>query len=108
MSRFKKIEVKGRTYYLGYPTRRDAIKAENAGLDIVNIKLLSMQEVLFYSGLLAKQPEITEEEAYDLMEEYIASDGDLDELTTYLLNQYTAFIKSPDGKKKKKAEIVEM
>ena len=107
MSRFKKIEVKGRTYYLGYPTRRDAIKAESVGLDITDIKLLSAQTILFYSGLLAKQPEITEEEAYDLMEEYIASDGDLDELTTYLLNQYTAFIKSPDGKKKK-AKIIEI
>ena len=108
MSKLMEIEVKDKKYLLGYPTRRDAIRAENAGLDIVNIKLLSMQEVLFYSGLLAKQPDIERDEAFKLMETYQAEGGDLEEITKFLTEQYVAFTKSPDGMKKKKAKIVEM
>ena len=92
---------------LGYPTRKDAIEAENAGLDITNIKILSTTEVLFYSGLLAKQPEISRDEANKIMEAYLAEGGDLEEITKFLTEQYVAFTKSPDGvKKKKKAKII--
>ena len=108
MSKLMEIEVKDKKYLLGYPTRKDAIRAENAGLDVVNIKLLSMQEVLFYSGLLAKQPEIERDEAFNLMETYQAEGGDLEEITNFLTGQYVAFTKSPDGMKKKKAKIVQM
>ena len=108
MSKLMEIEIKDKKFLLGYPTRKDAIKAENSGLDIVNIKLLSMQEVLFYSGLLAKQPNIERDEALELMETYQAEGGDLEEITKFLTEQYVAFTKSPDGKKKKRAKIVEM
>lgn len=102
------IEVKGKTYLLGYPTRQDAIRAENAGLDVTNIKVLSMTEVLFYSGLLAKQPEITREEANEIMDNYIEANGDLEEITKFLTEQYVAFTQSPNGTKKKKAKIIKM
>lgn len=100
-----KIQVKGKTYLLGYPTREDAIKAENAGLDVANIKILSMQETLFYSGLLAKQPNITREEAIEIMENFIEGKGDLEKVTKFLTEQYVTFTKSPDGEKKE-LEIV--
>ena len=104
-----KIEVGDKEYTLGYPTRKDAIKAEMNGLDITDAgKILSLTEILFYTGLLAKQPEITRDEAVELLEKYIVEGGETEEITQFLINEYVAFTKSPDGKKKKKAKIVEM
>lgn len=104
-----KIRVGEEEYTLGYPTRRDAVNAEINGLDITNAgKVVMLTETLFHTGLLAKQPETTREKAVELLEKYIAEDGDTEEITKFLLNEYVAFTKSPDGKKKKKAKIVEM
>lgn len=104
-----KIEVGEKEYILGYPTRKDAKNAEINGLDITNAgKVLILTETLFYTGLLAKQPEITREEAEELLEKYIAEGGEAEEITQFLISEYVAFTKSPDGKKKKKAQIVEM
>lgn len=104
-----KIEVGEKEYTLGYPTRKDAKNAEINGLDITNAgKVLILTETLFYTGLLAKQPEITREEAEELLEKYIAEGGEAEEITQFLISEYVAFTKSPDGKKKKKAQIVEM
>lgn len=109
MSKLIKIEIGDKEYTLGYPTRKDAIKAEVNGLDITNAgKILSLTEVLFYTGLLAKQPEITKEASNELLEEYLQEGGELEEITQFLINEYMAFMKSPDGKKKKKAKIVEV
>lgn len=109
-SRLIEIEVKDKKYILGYPTRKDAIIAENCGLDVIgdNGKILTLSSKLFYTALLAKQPKITEEGASMIMQDYIDEGGDIDEIIQFLTEQYVAFIKSPDGKKKKKAKIVEM
>lgn len=109
-SKLIEIEVKDKKYVLGYPTRRDAIIAENHGLDVIGDsgKILALSSKLFYTALLAKQPKITEEKASMIMEDYIDEDGDIDEIIQFLSEQYMAFIKSPDGKTKKKAKIVEM
>lgn len=102
------IEVGKENYLLGYPTRKDAVNAELNGLDITNAgKVVMLTETLFYTGLIAKQPLVTKEKAIELLEKYIAEGGDTEEITQFLINEYTAFIKSPDGKKKK-AKIVEM
>lgn len=104
-----KIDVGGKEYLLGYPTRKDVVNAENNGLDITNAgKIISLTETLFYTGLLAKQPEMTKEEAVKLLEQYISEGGATEDIVQFLLNEYVAFTKSPDGKKKKKAKIVEM
>lgn len=109
MSRMIEIEVGEKKYELGYPTRKDAVRAEAEGLDITEAgKVITMTEVLFYTGLLAKQPEITREEAIELLEQYIAEGGIAEEITQFLISEYVAFSKSPDGKKRKKAKIVEM
>lgn len=109
MSRFMKIEVGDKEYSLGFPTRASAVKAEVEGLDITNAgKILSLTETLFYTGLLARNPLMTREEAIEILEKYAAEGGELEEITQFLINEYAAFIKSPDGKKKKKAKIVEM
>ena len=109
MSRIMKIDIGGKEYSLCYPTRKDAVNAEMNGLDITNAgKVVSLTETLFYTGLLAKQPEITREEAVELLEKYIAEGGATEEITQFLINEYVAFTKSPDGEKRKKAKIVEI
>ena len=95
---------------LGFPTRLDAIKAEQNGLDVVNDngKILTLSSKLFYTGLLAKQPRMKEEEALEIMQQYIDEGGEIDEIIQFLTEQFVAFMKSPVGKKKKKAKIIEM
>lgn len=51
---------------------------------------------------------MTREKAVGLLEQYIEEDGEIEEITQFLIDEYTAFIKSPDGDKKKKAQIIEM
>lgn len=101
------IEVKDKTYLLGFPTRKDAIRAEEEGLDVINgtSKLLSFSTKLFYTALLAKQPLIKEDKAEEIMQDYIDEGGDLEEIITFLSEQYVGFTKS-QKKKKKKAKIV--
>lgn len=104
-----KIEVGDKEYTLGFPTRKDGKRAEDLGLDLVNNggKLITLNDKIFYTGLLAKHPSMTEYEAEKIFEQYRAEDGDTDEIIAFLTEQYMAFMKSPDGKKKK-AKIVEM
>ena len=110
MSKLIEIEVKDKKYILGFPTRRDALRAEEKGLDVVNDnkKVITLTSKLFYTGLLAKQPQITEEEAMELMQQYIDEGGEIEEIIQFLTEQFVAFIQSPTGKKKKKAKIIEM
>ena len=105
-----KIEVGNKEYTLGYPTREDAKIAESKGVDLVNNggKLITLNDKIFWTGLLSKHPSTTEYEAIKIMERYKEEGGDIDEIISFLTEQYLAFIKSPDGKKKKKAQIVEM
>lgn len=113
MSKMLKIEVGDKEYTLGYPTRNDAKVAEQNGVDLINNggKLITLNDKIFFTGLLAKHPSMTEYEAIDIMEKYKKEGGDIDEVITFLTNEYMAFIKSPDGtvkKKSKKAKVVEM
>ena len=66
-----------------------------------------LTEALFYTGLLAKQPQITREKAVELLDKYIEEGGEIEEITQFLISEYVAFTKSPEGKKKK-AKIVEI
>lgn len=104
-----KIEVGEKEYTLGYPTRKDAVNAEYNGLDITQAgKVIILTETLFYTGLLAKQPEMTRKRAVELLEQYMSEGGEIEEITQFLLNEYVSFTKSQDGKKRKKAKIIEM
>ena len=74
-------------------------------------KLINMIDKVFYTGLLAYQEYITEEEAEELLEKYINDEeGDSQEILDFLSKQYMGFIKSPEVKtqKKKKAKIIEI
>lgn len=104
------IEIKDKEYKLGYPTRKDAVNAERNGLRLLQLENnpLEVSEQLFYTGLLANQPSITEDEAERLLSEYIEEGGDVGEINAFLIKQYSAFQHSPNGKKKKKAKIVKI
>ena len=104
------IEVGKKEYKLGFPNRKAIKEAEAKGMNIIeggDGKLVTAMDKIFYGGLLAYQPDITEEKATEILEQYISEDGDVDEIMPFLTEQYMAFLKSPDGKKKKKAKIVE-
>ena len=104
------IEVSENKYLLGFPNRMAIYRAEDAGLNLNDAqnKLVKFVGKLFYTGLLAKQPHLTEEDASDLMDKYIEEGGNLEEITEFLTNQYVGFTKSLDGKATKKAKIITM
>ena len=103
------IDIEGKEYKLGYPTRKAVKIAEEKGLNVVDSmnKLITVTDKLFYTGLLAFQ-DISEKEAEELLDKYIEEGGDTDEIVSFLSEQYMAFIQSPEGKKKKKAKIIQI
>ena len=110
MSRYMTIEVGEKEYKLGFPNRKAVKIAEEKGLDVINNldKIISLTDKLFYTGLLAFQENIKEEEAEILLEKYIDEGGEPEEILTFLTEEYMGFIKSPEAKKKKKAKIVKI
>lgn len=102
----------GEKYKVGFPTRKSVKIAESEGLNVMDNanKLITMTDKLFYTGLLAFQPDIKEEEAEKLLEVYIEEGGDSEEIFTFLTQQYMGFIKSPEKSKKKtkKAKIIKI
>lgn len=63
---------------------------------------------MFYTGMLAYNPFITEDEALKLMDKYSEEGGDVDEVVTFLTGEYQNFLKpqESDKKAKKKAQII--
>lgn len=108
MNKHVEIEIGEKTYKLGFPNRMAVITAERYGLDVTSGRLIEISSKMFYAGLLAYQ-EVSEEEAYELMDTYISEGGDIDEIVAFLSEQYQNFIKSPaQGKKNtKKMKIIE-
>lgn len=104
------IEIEGKEYKLGYPTRKDAVNAENHGLRLLQLENspLAVSEQLFYTGLLANHSSIEPDEASKLLVKYLEEGGDVGEINEFLIKQYSAFQQSPDGKKKKKVKIIKM
>lgn len=106
------IEIDGKEYTLGYFTRKDVKLAEKKGLRITKMEdeTVTQTDKLFYTGLLAKHPEITEEEAEKLEQKFVEQEGDLSEIIQFLVGQFANFIQSQNGKKTKKkiTKIVEL
>lgn len=110
MSKVLVIEIEDKEYKLGYPTRKSVKVAEENGLDVMNNmdKLVNMTDKLFYTGLMAYQDNIKENEAEELLDKYIAEGGDSEEIFKFLTEQYMGFIKSPATSKKKKAKVIQI
>ena len=118
MAKFMKLEAKGKEYLIGFSNRAAALKAEKAGfyLAIQNIDNypLDSYETILKAGLLDKQPTITNQEVKDILEEISINNANNDEainygdISSFLVEQYTAFMSAQGKKKVKKLEIVEI
>lgn len=104
------IEIGGKEYTLGFFTRKDVKTAEKKGLKVgkMDEELVTQTDKLFYTALLAKQPEISENEAEKLIDKYVDEGGDLGEIISFLAGQITNFMQSQNGKKKKEIKIVDL
>lgn len=104
------IEIKEKEYKLGYKSREGVKKAEELGLNLSELeaKPLSTTDKLFYTALLANHSDITENEASELIQEYINEGGDIGEVNAFLIKQIVGLQQSPNTKKKKKAKIIKM
>lgn len=98
------ITIEDKSYKLGFPTRLAALNAENHGLKILDLeaKPVATTFYVFYTGLLYAQPEITKEQAEEILNKFIEADGDINGLTAFLSKQYADFIASPTGQEAKK------
>lgn len=110
MSEFIKLEINKKTYLLGFPNRASIREAEKRGLKVQDYEnTLSFADTLFYTSLLAKQPEITREEADKLIDELVEEDNyNYQDVVTELGKLYMGFYGNPEKaeKKHKKIEIV--
>lgn len=104
-SKYITIEIGEKEYKLGYPTRRDAVKAEDEGLSLLDGKLVKLQTKLFYTAMKTFNPFLKEEDAEKLLEQYIDEGGDIEEVNTFLSDQYRNFLQPQDGKKKAKKKM---
>jgi hypothetical protein len=111
MSKYIKIEVKGKEYLLGFGTRASVKRAEKNGLDLFHSKgVLTDADNIIYTSMLDKQPEMTQEEADEIITDMI-EEGEYDytELTAALSEQISSFFDlKKKSKKGKKIEFVEM
>lgn len=119
MSKFMKLEVKGKEYLIGFSNRVSVLKAEREGF----IKALNSMDnapvegtaKLLHFGMLEKHPKNTVEECNQILNDYIEENMsdeegvDIGQISKFVIEQYTAFSGAPAGKKKiKKIEIVEI
>lgn len=119
MSKFMKLVVKEKEYLIGFSSRASVLKAEKEGF----IKALnSMDEApvegtakLLHFGMLEKQPKNTVAECNQILNDYVSENSneeegvDIGQISSFIMEQYTAFSGAPAGKKKiKEIEIVEI
>ena len=111
MAKAKKIEIEGKEYILAFPTRMDAQNAERLGfsLSLMETQPLIQTDKLFHAALLAKHPNITEEEAVEIKDKFQNEGGDIGKINSFLIEQYMGFFKSQNGSKKTiQAETIEI
>ena len=107
------ITVKGKDDLLGYPNRKSVVRCEDVtGLQLAKVadSLVSSTDKIFYGALLEKQPNITEEEAYQIIEDLIDEDVySYEEISTMLMEEIVKKVGVRDTTKKHKAlQIVKM
>lgn len=118
MSKFMKLEVKGKEYLIGFSNRASVLKAERLGF-MKALKSMDDAPVegtakLLHFGMLEKQPKNTIEECNQILNDYIEENTteeegvDIGQISSFIMEQYSAFSGAPAGKKKiKEIAIVE-
>lgn len=119
MSKFMKLEVKGKEYLIGFSNRTSVLKAERLGF-MEALKSMDKAPVegtakLLHFGMLEKQPNNKIEECNKILNDYIEENTteeegvDIGQISAFIMNQYSAFSGAPAGKKKiKEIAIVEI
>lgn len=119
MSKFMKLEVEGKEYFIGFSNRASVLKAERKGFMKV-LKEMDDAPVegtakILQLGLLEKQPDITLKECNEIINKYIEENSndeetvDIGSISNFIIGQYTNFSGVPDGKRQiKEIPIVEM
>lgn len=119
MSKFMKLEVKGKEYLIGFSNRASVLKAEREGfikeLDSMANAPVEGTAKLLHFGMLEKHPKNTVEECNQILNDYVEENTndeecvDIGQISKFVIDQYKAFSGAPAGKKKiKKIEIVEI
>ena len=113
MSNYISITVKGKDYLLGYPNRASVARCEDVtGLKLAKVadNVISSQDKIFYGALLEKQPNTTQEEAYQINEDLINEDEySYEEISTMLMEEIVKKVGVKETAKKHKAlQIVKM
>lgn len=116
-----KLEVKGKEYLIGFSNRTAVVEARRKGME-KELKAFensedvdaSFAKILRY-GLMEKQPDITEKEARQIIDDYIEENTtdeecvDISKIIEFINNSYVNFSGIPTGNKKVKTiEIVEV
>lgn len=113
MANYISITVKGKDYLLGYPNRKSVARCEDVtGLKLAKVaeNLISSTDKIFYGALLEKQPNITEDEAYQIIEDLIDEDVySYEEISTMLMEEIVKKVGIKETTKKHKAlQVVKM
>lgn len=99
------IDINGKEYTLALT--RNSVKAmEAAGFDVQSFmqKPITMMDIVWFGGFVKNYPELTITQTSSLLEEYQNEGGDVNEVVTFLVEEYSAFVNAPaDTKSKKKA-----
>ena len=119
MSKFMKLDIKGKEYFIGFSNRASVLKAERKGfmkaLEEFDNAPVEGTAKLLQLGLLEKHPDITLAECNKILDEYIdehtsdTEEANVGQITKFIYEQYNAFSGAPNGKKKTiELPIVEM
>lgn len=104
------IDVKEKEYT--FCLNREAIKwLEARGMVFADLdrKLITYTDLFWIAGLIPKHGELTEREAMDLMSDYESEGGDVYEVISFLIDEYSNFVYAltdTKSNKTKKAKIV--
>lgn len=101
------IEVEGKEYKLCL-TRKSVKLLEALGFDLQDFgkKPITYTEMLWICSFITYHDDMRDEDVAGLMDKYREEGGDLEEVISFLIDEYSAFAFAPtDTKLKKKAKI---
>jgi len=103
-------DIDGKEYKFALD-RTEIIRAEKLGFKIREIENepLTQISLFWFIGLHKFQPEIKQEEAFELLDKFMEEGGNLPEIVEFLSNEYAAFLQTtPTNSKKLKKSRVEV
>lgn len=106
-----KLTIGEKEYTFGYENRSSVRRAEKLGVNVLGgaKSIISQSDALFYSALIDKQPETTQEEADKLIDTLI-NEGkySYDEIVTKIMGLFETFYIAPQVKVKGKTQPIDI